>query len=90
MSEWHAKGDVVKGKFCPKCRGGRLVYNGNYFCERFGEGCDWAMGEQNSPYNRDIILTYLLQCREDALAEGNAERADRMDHHIISLEKYGV
>lgn len=27
---------------CPDC-GARVVYNGNYFCERFGKACDWAL-----------------------------------------------
>jgi hypothetical protein len=27
---------------CPAC-GSRVVYNGNYFCEHFGDGCDWAL-----------------------------------------------
>jgi hypothetical protein len=27
---------------CPEC-GGVIIYNGNYFCERFGAGCDWAL-----------------------------------------------
>ena len=80
--EWSPKGDVVPGKFCPKCRNGRIVYNGNYFCERWGEGCDWAMSERNSAFNDEIIKTYLLQEREEALAEGNQERADHMDFYL--------
>jgi DNA-directed RNA polymerase subunit RPC12/RpoP len=27
---------------CPEC-GARIVYNGNYFCQAFGRGCDWAL-----------------------------------------------
>ncbi len=27
---------------CPKCSG-RVVYNGNYFCENWGDDCDWAL-----------------------------------------------
>jgi hypothetical protein len=27
---------------CPEC-GGRIVYNGNYFCEFFGSDCSWAL-----------------------------------------------
>jgi hypothetical protein len=28
---------------CPKCHSAPVVYNGNYFCDAFGEGCDWAL-----------------------------------------------
>lgn len=27
---------------CPAC-GSSIVYSGNYFCERWGDGCDWAL-----------------------------------------------
>jgi predicted RNA-binding Zn-ribbon protein involved in translation (DUF1610 family) len=27
---------------CPEC-GGRVIYNGNYFCERWGGECWWAL-----------------------------------------------
>ena len=27
---------------CPSC-GGTVVYNGNYFCEHWGRGCEWAL-----------------------------------------------
>lgn len=90
MSEWNAKGAVVGGKFCPKCRKGQIVYNGNYFCERWGDGCDWAMGEKNSEFNRDIIRTYLIQEREEAIYEGDGERAARMEFHLTNLEKSGA
>jgi hypothetical protein len=27
---------------CPKCNG-KIVYNGNYFCENWGDTCNWAL-----------------------------------------------
>lgn len=90
MSEWHPKGTIVQGKTCPKCRRNPVVYNGNYFCGGWGDDCDWAMGEQNSEFNRDIVRTYLIQEREEAIAEGNAERVERMEFYLIDLETNGV
>lgn len=90
MSEYHPMGAIVEGKFCPKCRRGKIIYNGNYFCERFGEGCDWAMGEQNTEFNRDIIRTFLIQERKKALSEGNIDRVERMAFYLIDLETNGI
>ncbi len=28
---------------CPKCGEAPVVYNGNYFCGYWGDGCDWAL-----------------------------------------------
>jgi hypothetical protein len=28
---------------CPRHCGGRIIYNGNYFCCYWDMGCDWAM-----------------------------------------------
>jgi hypothetical protein len=28
---------------CPKCGQDWVVYNGNYFCDQWGENCDWAL-----------------------------------------------
>jgi len=36
------KTDRLTAERCPK-DGARIVYNGNYFCENFGKGCDWAL-----------------------------------------------
>lgn len=82
MSEYHPMGDIVEGKFCPKCRGGRVIYNGNYFCERFGDGCDWAMSERNSKFNDEIIKTYLIQRRARAIAEGDDWGVQHMDFYL--------
>lgn len=42
---------------CPKCRKGTIRYNGNYFCEYWDDGCDWALshgddGEPTTPQDR--------------------------------------
>jgi len=28
---------------CPKCKAALVVYNGNYFCDGWGDTCDWAL-----------------------------------------------
>lgn len=28
---------------CPKCGQAPVVYNGNYFCDLWDDGCDWAL-----------------------------------------------
>lgn len=28
---------------CPACQKSVVVYNGNYFCDGWGETCDWAL-----------------------------------------------
>lgn len=48
-------GRVVPGVLCPKCKDGRVVYNGNYFCEFFThpkaagrrDECDWALSHRS-------------------------------------------
>jgi predicted amidophosphoribosyltransferase len=42
---------LVPDVYCPKC-GAQVVYNGNYFCQRFEypltkEGCNWALSHNN-------------------------------------------
>lgn len=79
----HSAGDVVEGKTCPEC-GGTLVYNGNYFCGDWGRGCDWAMAEDDdSRWALDVIATYLLQKREEALAEGRMDTVERMNFYLV-------
>lgn len=34
------------GVRCPSCNG-EIVYNGNYYCERFDSGCDWALSHDD-------------------------------------------
>lgn len=36
------QGRPVPGYPCPDC-GGLVVYNGNYFCDKWRDGCDWAL-----------------------------------------------
>jgi hypothetical protein len=45
--------DALVEVHCPKC-GGPITYNGNYFCQGFGQWCDWALshGENGVPMNR--------------------------------------
>jgi len=91
VNAYNPSGDPVEGKFCPKCKVGQIVYNGNYFCERIGNGCDWAMSERNSAYNDEIIKTYLLQRRARAVAEGDDWNVKHMDHYLAQYsEKDGV
>lgn len=45
------QGEVVEGARCPRCRG-EIVYNGNYFCDRIGDGCDYALADTKSAWNR--------------------------------------
>lgn len=28
---------------CPRCGEAKVVYNGNYFCDLWDNGCDWAL-----------------------------------------------
>jgi hypothetical protein len=39
---WVDQGWLVLGVTCPKCVG-RVLYNGNYFCEGWGSSCTWAL-----------------------------------------------
>lgn len=38
---------LIKGRdvriICPGCWDDYIVYNGNYFCDSYGERCDWAL-----------------------------------------------
>jgi hypothetical protein len=38
---------LVKGRnagiACPKCGLAPVVYNGNYFCDNWGDECNWAL-----------------------------------------------
>lgn len=39
----HPEGSLVpEAGPCPDC-GARIVYNGNYFCEHWGDSCTWAL-----------------------------------------------
>lgn len=67
---FHESGDIVEGEFCRKCKKGRVIYNGNYFCEfwghdyegkRYGGPCDWAMDQKDTKANRRIIANYAEQ-----------------------------
>jgi predicted RNA-binding Zn-ribbon protein involved in translation (DUF1610 family) len=41
---------------CPDC-GGTIVYNGNYFCQWFGDDCDWALpSPPRREADRDLAL----------------------------------
>lgn len=35
-------GGMLTMENCPEC-GGAIVYNGNYFCEHWGDTCGWAL-----------------------------------------------
>lgn len=43
------QGDMVSAKdtgnflICPQCGNAPVVYNGNYFCDNWSGGCDWAL-----------------------------------------------
>lgn len=62
---YSSKGDIVEGFTCPKCRRRRIVYNGNYFCEGMDEGCNWALGERNTPFSKKLVAAYLKQIGRD-------------------------
>lgn len=41
---------------CPDC-GAIIVYNGNYFCQRWGAGCRWALpGRARRQADRDLAV----------------------------------
>jgi hypothetical protein len=72
---FHNSGEVVEGEMCRKCHVGRVIYNGNYFCEnwgydyegkRYGGPCDWAMkgvkpGKKRKKKDQRIIDTLIEQ-----------------------------
>jgi hypothetical protein len=34
---------TTHGITCPECNARPIVYNGNYFCDGWGDDCDWAL-----------------------------------------------
>jgi hypothetical protein len=43
------------GITCPVCGIAPVVYNGNYFCDRWDDGCDWALAHPaTTKRDRDI------------------------------------
>lgn len=41
-------GGASTGIDCPMARcSGEVVYNGNYFCSRLGNGCNWALSSSD-------------------------------------------
>ena len=84
-------GDPVIGVSCPKCQQGQVVYNGNYFCDT----CSWVMQDRYTPTGRlrktkeakrdaEIVRTYLLQRRREAVANGDPKEVERMDLYLRS------
>lgn len=59
---WSTARDCESGRLtlehCPRPRcGGRIVYNGNYFCEFLSDGCDWALPHPaRSKADRELAL----------------------------------
>lgn len=50
---------LIKGRdtgiTCPKCGLAPVVYNGNYFCDGWGDWCDWALAHPaRSKRDREI------------------------------------
>lgn len=55
------QGDIAKSQEahepipCPKCKAQPVVYNGNYFCDGWGDTCDWALAHPaNSKRDRAV------------------------------------
>lgn len=46
------RGEEIEGFVCPRCRRAPIVYNGNYFCDNLGNGCDWALSDDRSVWVR--------------------------------------
>jgi len=80
MTGWEvfSGGDPVAGQACPRCKNFSVVYNGNYFCK----SCTWAMPERQTARHKQIIVAYLIQKREAALAAGNQDEVDRMEFYL--------
>ena len=66
-------------ELCPDCNN-TVVYNGNYFCERLGDGCSWVMGEDASE-----IFAYNCYC---SLMLNRAESGEQPIWIITSVEEW--
>lgn len=78
MTAYANVGDLVVGQPCPRCNLLSVVYNGNYFCAE----CDWAMSDQDSKRNRQIIKAYLMQRYQEAKRAGDQPTMDRMTYYL--------
>ena len=74
------RGDPVAGQACPRCQNFTVVYNGNYFCTH----CTWAMPESGLP--KRIVVAYLIQKREAAMAAGDQDEVARMDFYLLGYD----
>jgi len=52
-------GELIQGFKCPGCKRESIVYNGNYFCDYLGNGCDWALSDAPGLWERYGYKLYL-------------------------------
>jgi hypothetical protein len=93
------------GLRCPECGDGDIVYNGNYFCSRWGDGCDWALshGEDGEPVGgrdrkawqeiqRTAWFRAAMRHNRDAIRRAKARKAKKaeMDTHADTSIKFPV
>jgi len=78
------KGELIQGFSCPKCGKETIVYNGNYFCDRLGEGCTWALDDSKATWNRYGFKLYLQLMKQ----RGQKPNPKALPHKIDHLGGY--